>query len=380
MAKKNESKDLERDSLASILQDSINSSLKKGDDNVAHFLDGLDEVAANVTDWIPTGADTLDIAISNRPHGGLPVGRIVEITGLEASGKSLLAAHVISETQKKGGVGVFIDTESAVSQEFISAIGVDLKKMIYVQMEALEDVYQTVENIVNKVRESDKDRLVTIVVDSVMGASTKKELLGDYDKEGWATDKAILSSKAMRKLTGLISSQKILLIFTNQLRTKLGVMFGDPWTTSGGKALAFHSSVRLRLKAMGQLKATVNGVEQTIGIKTKCQVIKNRVGPPMRSAEFDIMFDSGINNLDGWLNVMKAYKLIRQGGSWYTYEKTSGEELKFQAKDFSEKILNDPLLKEEIYTKICDTLIMQYSSENFSVDDIELSDDPIPED
>jgi len=299
---------------------------------------------------------------------------------LEASGKSLLAAHVISETQKKGGVGVFIDTESAVSQEFISAIGVDLKKMIYVQMEALEDVYQTVENIVNKVRESDKDRLVTIVVDSVMGASTKKELLGDYDKEGWATDKAILSSKAMRKLTGLISSQKILLIFTNQLRTKLGVMFGDPWTTSGGKALAFHSSVRLRLKAMGQLKATVNGVEQTIGIKTKCQVIKNRVGPPMRSAEFDIMFDSGINNLDGWLNVMKAYKLIRQGGSWYTYEKTSGEELKFQAKDFSEKILNDPLLKEEIYTKICDTLIMQYSSENFSVDDIELSDDPIPED
>lgn len=377
---KTESKDLNRDSLASILHDSINSGLKKGEDNISHFLDGHEDAAANIKDWVPSGADTLDIAISNRPYGGFPVGRIVEITGLEASGKSLLAAHAIAETQKKGGIGVFIDTESAISTEFISAIGVDLKKMIYVQIEAIEEVYQTVENIVEKVRESDKDRLVTIVVDSVMGASTKKELEGDYDKEGWATDKAILSSKAMRKLTGLISQHKILLIFTNQLRTKLGVMFGDPWTTSGGKALAFHSSVRLRLKSMGQLKAKVNGVEQTIGIKTKCQVIKNRVGPPMRSAEFDIMFDSGINNYDGWLNVMKEYKLLKQGGAWYTYEKEDGDEIKFLAKDFEDKIKADPLLKEEIYTKICDTLIMSYRSENFSVDDIELSDDPIPED
>jgi recombination protein RecA len=377
---KSEIKDTSRDSLASILHESINSGLKKGEDNIAHFLDGEGEVAANITDWISTGADTLDIAISNRPHGGLPVGRIVEITGLEASGKSLLAAHVIAETQKKGGIGVFIDTESAVSTEFISAIGVDLKKLIYVQMEALEDVYQTVENIVEKVRESDKDRLVTIVVDSVMGASTKKELAGDYDKEGWATDKAILTSKAMRKLTGLISQHKILLIFTNQLRQKLGVMFGDPWTTSGGKALAFHSSVRLRLKSMGQLKAKVNGVEQTIGIKTRCQVVKNRTGPPMRSAEFDIMFDSGINNTDGWLNVMKEYKLIKQGGAWYTYEKEDGEEVKFQAKDFANKLEEDPLLREEIYIKICDTLIMKYQSKNFSIDDIELSDEPIPED
>jgi len=377
---KTESRDLNRDSLATILHDSINSGLKKGEDNISHFLDGHDEVAANVEDWVSTGADTLDIAISNRPHGGFPVGRIVEITGLEASGKSLIAAHAIAETQKKGGIGVFIDTESAVSTDFITAIGVDLKKMIYVQMEAIEDVYQTVENIVDKVRESEKDRLVTIVVDSVMGASTKKELEGDYDKEGWATDKAILSSKAMRKLTGLISQHRILLIFTNQLRQKLGVTFGDTWTTSGGKALAFHSSVRLRLKSLGQLKATVNGVEQTIGIKTRCQVVKNRCGPPMRSVEFDIMFDRGINNYDGWLNILKEYKLVRQGGAWYTYEKEDGTDLKFQAKDFSGKIESDPLLKEELYVKICDTLIMKYKSSNFSIDDIELSDEPIPED
>ena len=240
---KTESKDLNRDSLASILHESINSGLKKGEDNIAHFLDGYDDAAANVKDWIPTGADTLDIAISNRPYGGFPVGRIVEITGLEASGKSLLAAHIIAETQKKGGIGVFIDTESAVSTEFISAIGVDLKKLIYIQMEALEDVYQTVENIVNKVRESNKDRLVTIVVDSVMGASTKKELEGDYDREGWNTEKAILTSKAMRKLTGLIAQHKILLVFTNQLRQKLGVMFGDPWCVD-----PYSTKVKIRYK------------------------------------------------------------------------------------------------------------------------------------
>lgn len=377
---KTESKDLYRDSLASALHESINSNVKRGEDNIAHFLDGEESSAANITDWISTGADTLDIAISNRPHGGLPVGRIVELTGLEASGKSLLAAHIIAETQKKGGIGVFIDTESAISTEFISAIGVDLQKMVYVQMEALEDVYQTVENIVEKVRESDKDRLVTIVVDSVMGASTKKELSGDYDKEGWATDKAILTSKAMRKLTGLIAQKKILLVFTNQLRQKLGVMFGDPWTTSGGKALAFHSSVRLRLKSIGQLKAKVNGVEQTIGIQTRCQVIKNRVGPPMRQAEFDIMFDSGINNTDGWLRVLKEYNLIRQGGAWYTYEMEDGSEIKFQAKDFQDKLEDVPEMKDQIYNKICETLIMKYKSDNFSIDDIEVSDEPVPED
>jgi hypothetical protein len=151
-------------------------------------------------------------------------------------------------------------------------------------------------------------------------------------------------------------------------------------TTSGGKALAFASSVRLRLKSMGQLKAKVNGVEQTIGIKTRCQVIKNRVGPPMRSAEFDIMFDSGINNMDGWLTVLKDYKLIRQGGAWYTYERKDGTELKFQAKDFADKVESDSVLKEELYNKICETLIMKYRSDNFSLDDIEVSDDPILED
>lgn len=378
--KKEKSKDQNRDELASVLYDTINSGLKKGEDNVAHFLDGYEEASTNIKEWVSTGSSVLDIAISNRPNGGLGVGRICEITGLEASGKSLLAAHIIAETQKMGGIGVFIDTESAISRDFISAIGVDLTKLLYIQQEAIEDVFQTIENIIDKVRDSDKDKLVTIVVDSVMGASTKAELKGDYDKEGWATDKAIIISKAMRMLVGKIAKERILLIFTNQLRQRLGVMFGDAWSTSGGKALAFASSVRLRLKSIGQLKAKVNGIEQTIGMKTRCQVIKNRIGPPMRSAEFNILFDSGINRYDGWLEVMKDYNMIKQGGAWYTYKTEQGDEIKFQSKDFEDKIVNDKSLIDEVYNKICDTLIMKYKSENFGLDDMSIDDEPIPED
>ena len=216
------------DELAGILQDAINTTFKKHD-KVAHFLDGQSDAATDVTEWISTGSSMLDLAISNRPHGGLPVGKIVEITGLEASGKSLLATHVVAETQKKGGIGVYIDTESAMSQEFVSAIGVDPNKMLYIQLEALEDIFETVENIVNQVRETDKNKIVTIIVDSVMGATTRKELSGDYDKEGWATDKAIIISKAMRKITNLIAQKRVLLIMTNQLRQRLGCV--NPETT-----------------------------------------------------------------------------------------------------------------------------------------------------
>ena len=172
---------------------------------------------------------------------------------MESSGKSLLGAHILSETQKKGGVAVYIDTETSVSQQFLGAIGVDVSKMLYLHLETVEDIFQAIEEIVTKVRESDKDRLVTILIDSLAAASTKVEMDADFDKDGWATAKAIIISKAMRKITQMIGRQNIALVFTNQLRQKLGVMVGDPWTTSGGKALPFHASTRIRLKNMGQI-------------------------------------------------------------------------------------------------------------------------------
>jgi recombination protein RecA len=345
------------DDLASLLADSLNKQNKDG--KIAYFLDDdSSDAPTNVKDWLSTGNAMLDVAISNRPYGGLPVGRITEITGLEQSGKSLLSAHLLAEAQRKGGVAVLIDTETAVSREFLEAIGVDISKLLYVSVDTVEGIFEACETIIEQVRKGDKDRLVTIVVDSVAAASSKKEMEADYDKDGYATDKAIIISKAMRKITNMIGRQSIALVFTNQLRQKMNAMFGDPWTTSGGKALAFHASVRVRLKNMGQLKAG----DRIVGIKVRCQVIKNRMGPPLRHADFDIFFDRGIDNYGGWISVMKDAKLVKQGGAWYTYtDIESGEEIKFQAKDFV-SILEDEDLKDQIYRRICEATILQYKT------------------
>jgi len=367
-----------RDDLADALASSLNKKFK--DFKVAYFLDGHDETPADLTEWISTGSSMLDLAISNRPNGGIPVGRITELTGLEASGKSLLAGHILANTQKKGGLAVYIDTENAMNEEFLRCIGVDVTNMLYIQLEAVEDIFEVVEDIMIKVRESQKDRLVSIVVDSLAAATTKVEQSADYDKDGWATSKAIVLSKAMRKITQLIGRQRVCLIFTNQLRQKLGVMFGDPWTTSGGKALGFHASCRLRLKAAGQIKSKVDGKDQTIGIKTKAVVVKNRMGPPLRTAEFEIYFDSGVDDYGGWLTVMKDRKLINLAGAWYTYtDSVTGKDHKFLSKDFNALMDNNPELKEQIYNTICSAVIMEYKTDKLGIDDVEISDEPIPE-
>lgn len=387
MAKdKSKSKDELADSLASSLAESINKQFKGQNYKTAFFLAGDDDAPTNVKEWVGTGCSMLDLAISNRPHGGFPVGRITEITGLEASGKSLLAAHALAETQKKGGLGVYIDTEAASSAEFLTAIGVDLKQMLYVPLETIEEIFETIETIVENVRKSDKDRLVTIIVDSVMGASTKIEMDAEYDKDGYATSKSIILSKAMRKVTNWIARERICLIFTNQLRTKLGVSFGDPWTTSGGKALPFHASVRLRLKSLGQIKAKINGKEQIVGIKTRCLVVKNRMGPPLRSVDYDIYFDSGIDDYGGWLAVMKDFNLVSQAGAWYTYQDVdleTGEvfdEVKFQSKDFMEKVVDNPAIRERLYQRICDAYIFKYQAGiDGGIDDVTVDEEVINE-
>ena len=366
------------DDLANSLADSLNKKFKSF--KVAYFLDGSEDTPTDLGEWISTGSSILDLAISNRKNGGLPVGRITELTGLEASGKSLLAAHVLANTQKNGGLAVYIDTENAMNEDFAKCIGIDVSQMLYIQLETVEDIFEVIENIITKVREADKDRLVTIVVDSVAAATTKVEQADDFDQTGWATQKAIILSKAMRKITQMIGRQRICLIFTNQLRVKLGAMFGDPYTTSGGKAIGFHASCRLRLKAAGQIKVKVNGKDQVIGIKTKAQVVKNRMGPPLRTAEFNILFDSGIDDYGSWLQMMKDAKLVAQAGAWYTYtDDLSGEDIKFQSKEFESKVLNDPERKDRLYNQICDSMIMDYKTEGIGIDDIEIGNDDVPQ-
>ena len=362
-----------RDELAGVLADTINKNFK--DMKVAYFLDGTDTTPTDIKDFVSTGSTMLDLAISNKPHGGLAAGRITEINGLEGSGKSLIGAHALASTQKKGGLAVYIDTESAVSAEFLQAIGIDTDSMLYVHLETVEDIFDTIETIVTKIRESSKDKLVTILVDSLAAASTKVEMDADFDKDGWATSKAIVLSKAMRKITQLIARQKVCLIFTNQLRQKLGVMFGDPWTTSGGKALPFHASTRIRLKNMGQIKDTK---KDTIGIKIKAQVIKNRLGPPLRSAVFPLFFDKGIDDFGSWLNVMKDHKLVKQAGAWYTFVDQDDKEHKFQSKDFG-ALLSDVDTQKYVYDSICEKVILKYDSNQLGIDDVTTEDEFVDE-
>lgn len=368
------------DELGGVIADTINKQFKSQNLKTAYFLEGDDDAPTIVKEWVSTGSTILDLAISNRKNGGFPVGRVCEITGLEQSGKSLLAAHTLLNTQKKGGLAVYIDTENALSTEFLSAIGLNLKEMLYVPLETVEDIFETVETIIEKVRSSDKNRLVTIVVDSIAGASTKTEMAADFDKDGYATAKALIISKAMRKITNLIGRERICLIFTNQLRQKLNApAFSDPWTTPGGKGIPFHASVRIRLSSIGAIKAKINGVEEVIGAKVKAKLVKNRCGPPSRTAEYSVYFDSGIDDYSSWLETMKTYGLVRQSGAWYEYtDKRTGEVIKFQGKDFVEKIVSDPDRAETVYDDIAEKVIMVYQkTDEVRLDDVIISDEPL---
>ena len=360
-----------KDELAQVLADNLNKQFK--DTKVAYFLDGSNATPTDVKEFISTGSSVLDLAISNRPNGGVAVGRITEINGLESSGKSLIGTHILSETQKKGGLAVYIDTETSVSREWLETIGVNVQDLLYLHVETVEDIFQCIENIVTKIRETDRARLVTILVDSLAGASTKVEMEADFEKDGWATSKAIIVSKAMRKITQMVGRERIALIFTNQLRQKLGVMFGDPWTTSGGKALPFHSSTRIRLKNMGQIKDTGKNV---LGMKCRAQIIKNRLGPPLRHADFNLYFDSGIDDKGSWLQVLKDHKLVKAAGAWYTlnYKK---EDIKFQSKDFEKKLEEVDGLQDHLYDQICEASILKYQSADLGIDDVVYTDEVV---
>ena len=363
----------DKDELIDLLQSELNKANKDGG-KIAYRLDEHDS-PADVTDWISTGSSMLDLAISNRPHGGLPVGKMVEFNGLEGTGKSLVAAHVVADTQKKGGLAVVIDTENAAAPEFWKSLGVDLSKLLYVQCETVEDIFDQMERMIAIVRKSNKDRILTIIVDSVAAASTKAEQESEHGKDGYATGKSIIISKAMRKITTMLGKQKVLIVYTNQLRQNLKAMaFSDPYIVSGGKALAYHCSVRVRLNNAGKLKKG----DEVIGNECKAVVVKNRMGPPQRITNFDIYFDSGIADYSSWIKVLKDNNILKQGGAYYTYVKNDGTDWKFQAKDFISTLRNDNALKEEIYLKICDAVIMKYKDPNSKiVEDVELSTDDV---
>lgn len=353
-----------QDDLAEVIAGGLNKFFK--DATVAYV--GDDSTPTDLTDFTTTGCTTLDLAISNRPHGGIAYGRIVEISGLEGAGKSLVAAHMMAGVQKAGGVAVLIDTETAVNWEFFDAVGIDrTKNWVYTSLDTVEDIFDSIENIIETVRRSSKDKPVIIVVDSIAGASTKAEMATTFDKQGYATGKAIIISQAMRKITSTIGKHKIALVLTNQLRQKMNApAFSDPWVTSGGKAIAFHSSVRLRLSLVGKISKGEGKDKVIIGVKIKASVTKNRLGPPHRAAEFDIYFDRGIDDEGSMLQYLRDKDVITGKSNALSYNNH-----KFNVKEWH-NLLKDEKLKEELYLKMCELCIMSYSSVGVDRNELDL--------
>ena len=316
--------------------------------NLAH-----DTSPTHVKRWISTGSRLLDYITANRIGGGLPEGRIVEVFGPPGIGKSHIAIQVARSTQQMGGIVVYIDTENATSVENLSLLGVDItRRFVYVDTHCTEEVLSIAESTILKAKAMDKDVPITIVWDSVAASSPKAELLGDYDKETIGLQARAIS-KGMRKITGVIANQNVLFLILNQIRTKIGVMYGDPTTTPGGKAIPFHSSVRIKLGAGQQIQDKNKNV---VGIHVSAKTIKNKVSAPFRDCKFEIHFGIGIKEHEQIFDELRKHgKEVIDGqevsvsgtGTWKVLtvqDVATGKpilEKKFYKSDFDE-LLGDP--------------------------------------
>jgi recombination protein RecA len=287
---------------------------------------------------IPSGALALDLALG---VGGLPRGRVVEIYGPESSGKSTLAMHVVAEAQRNGGICAYIDAEHAMDPVYAKAIGVDIDELLISQPDTGEQALEITDMLVRS------GALDVVVIDSVAALTPRAEIEGEMGDTHVGLQ-ARLMSQALRKLTGNLSRTKTICVFINQLREKIGVMFGSPETTPGGRALKFYSSVRLDIRRIESIK---DGVE-VVGNRTRVKVVKNKVAPPFRQAEFDIMYGKGISREGSLLDVGVDLGLIKKSGAWFTYE---GEQLG-QGRENAKSFLAD---NAEIMVEISERILSQ---------------------
>lgn len=296
----------------------------------------MGDAAVQQVDAISTGSLGLDLALG---VGGLPKGRIIEIYGPESSGKTTLTLHAIAEAQKEGGIAAFIDAEHAFDRYYAEKLGVDIENLIISQPDNGEQALEIADNLIRS------GAIDIIVIDSVAALTPKSEIEGEMGDSKVGLH-ARLMSQALRKLTGSISKTNCTVIFINQLREKIGVMFGNPETTTGGNALKFYSSVRIDIRRSTQIKDSNSAV---IGNKTRVKVVKNKVAPPFRTAEFDIMYGTGVSKAGEVIDLGVDYEIIKKSGSWFSYEGTKLG----QGRDAVKTLLKDnPDLMDELEAKI----------------------------
>ena len=305
----------------------------------------LGQNAAMKVDAIPTGSLSLDIALG---IGGLPKGRITEIYGPESSGKTTLALHCIAEAQKAGGIAAFIDVEHALDPVYAAALGVDIDELLVSQPDTGEDALEITESLVRS------GAIDIIVIDSVAALAPKAEIDGEMGASHVGLQ-ARLMSQALRKLAGSISKLNCVAIFINQLREKVGVLFGNPETTPGGRALKFYSSVRIDIRKIETLKAG----GEIVGSRTRAKVVKNKIAPPFREAEFDIMYGQGISRVGELLDLAVNADVIKKSGAWFSYD---GNRIA-QGRDNAKNFLRD---NPEVAQKVEDELKASSDKFNFS--------------
>jgi len=295
----------------------------------------LGNVARVDIDVIPTGSISLDLALG---VGGIPRGRVIEVFGPESSGKTTLALHIVSEAQKLGGVAAYIDAEHALDPEYAKKIGVKIDQLLISQPDTGEQALDILESLVKS------GGVDIVVIDSVAALTPRAEIEGEMDQQH-VGGQARLMSHALRKLTAIVAKSKTSVLFINQLRQKIGIMFGNPETTPGGLALKFYSSVRIDIRRSAQIQ---NG-EKIVGNRTKVKIVKNKVAPPFRTCEFDIMYNEGISRYSDVVNSGVRYGVLTKSGSWFNY----GEVRLGQGIEGSRQFIKEnPKVEKEIVAKI----------------------------
>lgn len=350
--------------------DSINKSSEPGEKATI-----LGETDSSIPFFISTSSTILDTIITNDLGGGIPVGRITEIYGAPSSGKSLLASHIIANTQKMGGLAVFIDTEAATSTEFMRTIGVDIDTLVhYRNLDTVEQIFGKIEEIIAQASDF---KFVTIVWDSVTAASNDEEMEGEFAAAGYGMAKAKLMSKGFRKIARLLQKHNVALVCTAQTRTNVGISFGEKnVSAAAGKALEFYASLRLKVERNGWLKEKIKmgdkDVEETRGVNVKVSTKKSRVGPGYRECNFNVYFNRGIDDKDSWFDA-----LVLRGGierpttQKYKISFEDGREFEFKKTEWK-RIIKENNLIDDVKKKLIDSYIMKWEKkEEYTEDDLD---------